>query len=205
MIRRVPVSRFLCLLPALLCLQACAPPIYFAKATYGTIIDAETKQPIEGAVVVAKWDMFVGGIGSAPGYNTEAGLLRIAETITDRKGEYTIPGWGPKLRSTFWGMLDDHDPVIIVFKSGYLSERRHNKRERNTWIRTSDWNGTSIPLQRFTGNTEARLVELRLLVFQRARLPGLYSEILRERELLSPAGQSLFEHIERLRTEGKMP
>jgi len=40
------------------------PPVYFAKSIRGQVVDAETGQPLEGVVVVAKWQVYAIGIGS---------------------------------------------------------------------------------------------------------------------------------------------
>lgn len=135
------------------------PPVYFARATYGTVIDAETKQPIEGAVVVAKWEMSSAGIGS-PG---PAILLHIAEAVTDAKGRYRIPWWGPRLH---WPLtwLDHHDPILSVLKSGYAVAVEFNEADSHAWIRESEWNGRPLELARFRGSRSDRDLQLYLLI-----------------------------------------
>jgi len=79
---------------------------------HGRVIDAQTKQPIEGAVVFAQWWTH------APGPTT----VRLAqayydsqETFTDQQGNFVIPGimHPPAAPAT----LDP--PTFIIFKPGY--------------------------------------------------------------------------------------
>ncbi|NWF76885.1 MAG: hypothetical protein HXY53_10055 [Nitrospirae bacterium] len=89
----------------------------------GKVIDADTKEPIEGAVVVASW---------LEERATPAGptsrLKDVKETLTDKNGEWVIKG--PKGRDggnitaifTFLtGTYYTLPPEFIVFKPGYCS------------------------------------------------------------------------------------
>ena len=89
----------------------------------GKVIDADTKQPIEGAVVVASWREARAGIA---GEDTR--LKDVKETLTDKNGEWVIKG--PKGREggnitaifTFLtGTYYTRPPQLIVFKPGYCS------------------------------------------------------------------------------------
>jgi|SRR3990172_743478 len=53
----------------------------------GRVIDADTKQPIEGAVVVASWS---GDRGTPTGGTSR--LEDVKEVLTDKNGEWTIKG-----------------------------------------------------------------------------------------------------------------
>lgn len=93
---------------------------------HGRVIDAETKQPIEGAVVVASWleeqGSFAGGVSR---------LDDVKETLTDKNGEWSIRG--PRgtrsdCMSNCFNILTfvsgTHytlPPEFIVFKPGYCS------------------------------------------------------------------------------------
>ena len=58
------------------------------STTYkGRVIDAETKQPIGGAVVVASWS---GDRGTPTGGTSR--LEDVKEVLTDKNGEWTIKG-----------------------------------------------------------------------------------------------------------------
>jgi hypothetical protein len=91
----------------------------------GKIIDADTREPIEGAVVVASWDEE----RATPAGSTSR-LKDVKETLTDKKGEWIIEG--PKGRElsdatasfTFLtGTYITNPPEFIVFKPGYCSYR----------------------------------------------------------------------------------
>jgi hypothetical protein len=92
-------------------LGSCAV-LYSAKPTTGTVIDAGTREPIEGAVVVAEW-ILQGGME-----HSRVGTLKILEVVTDKNGHFQIPGWGPE-PAPINGVLDHYDPVIRIFKPGY--------------------------------------------------------------------------------------
>jgi hypothetical protein len=94
-----------------------------AKTFHGQVIDADTKEPIEGAVVVAYW------------YKARTTLLGeedvtlkdVKETLTDKNGQWAVTG--PKGRehdlfpyfSTITGIYYTQPPLFIVFKPGYCS------------------------------------------------------------------------------------
>ena len=65
--------------------------LIFHKPEYrGRIIEADTKKPIEGAVIVAMYsvDYYIGG---PAGSNPE--LIHVRETLTNEKGEFVIPSY----------------------------------------------------------------------------------------------------------------
>jgi hypothetical protein len=94
-----------------------------AKTFHGRVIDADTKEPIEGAVVVAYW------------YKARTTLLGeedvtlkdVKEALTDKNGQWAVTG--PKGRehdvfpyfSTITGIYYTQPPLFIVFKPGYCS------------------------------------------------------------------------------------
>jgi hypothetical protein len=89
----------------------------------GKVIDAETKEPIEGAVVVAEWweekGAFLGSLER---------LRDVKETLTDRDGNWSIIGPESDREKIIRGMLSGiaiiwaiRDPGFIIFKPGYCS------------------------------------------------------------------------------------
>ena len=89
----------------------------------GRVIDTDTKEPIEGAVVVAKW---LKERATVAGPSSE--LKDVKEALTDKNGEWVIKG--PKGRSgggitaifTFLtGIYYTKAPEFIIFKPGYCS------------------------------------------------------------------------------------
>ena len=144
------LSFALSLLSIVFALSACATPLtYSAKEIRGRVVDAETGQPVEGAVIVAQWILFEMGIG----HGGHKGRLHIYETVTDNNGHYTIPAWGPKVHSPFT-MLDNLDPEILIFKSGYEPRGLVNEHERTSSVRVSEWDGRVIKLKKFQGTIE---------------------------------------------------
>ena len=120
---RFPLGRILwisCLLALSLFATACA-------ATFrGKIIDADTKQPIEGAVVVATWSEETTTIGA-----THTRLKDVKEVLTNKNGEWEIHGPRGKdsefmenimaFLGVFTGIYYTRPPEIIYFKPGYCS------------------------------------------------------------------------------------
>ncbi len=196
-----PTLMLLSLLP----LQACALPLtYSARPITGYVVDADTKAPIAGAVIVADWVLMVAGGGD------RVRSLQTIETVTDWDGHYSIPGWGPKLRPT--GVeLTDSDPKLIVFKSTYVPEFLYNKHERATSVRGSDWDGKTIALKAFRGTQEKRIEQLGYLIGDGISLcrddPGLrlrrlHDEIASEARSLGAPGNGLLIRAEGLRGNG---
>ena len=148
------------------------PPLYAAKAIRATVVDATAGSPIEGAVVVAEWQLQT--------MSGEGPRLQVSEAVTDRDGRFVIPGWGPKFRQplTHFG---NKSPYLVIFKPGYVPVRLYNAprsqfaalrartdlpaSEISYWIgidgdpydaiQESLWNGMAIRIERFQGTPEA--------------------------------------------------
>ena len=91
---------------------------YHKPAFEGQILDAETKQPIEGAVVAAlyhKWTIGLGAGSTRP-------LIHVKETLTDKDGKFRIPSY-TTLIQPFSGS-DDVD--FIIYKPGFFSVGSNN-------------------------------------------------------------------------------
>ncbi|KAF0145682.1 MAG: hypothetical protein FD156_657 [Nitrospirae bacterium] len=137
------------------------PDEYSFTEIKGTVIDAETKKPIEGVVVVALWK--INWLGR-PGVYYEGGTAKVIhaeEAVTDKNGKYTIPAWGPIKRPKEWA-FNGADPSIEFFKPGYSGERLSNYFWLSSWvsrgikenytyskIRKSYWDGKVIDLEPF--------------------------------------------------------
>ena len=87
--------------------------IYSKPELKGKIIDAETKEPIEGAVVVASYSKdTIGG----PGGDISS-IIHIKEQLTNAKGEFHFPSY-----TTFIQPLSTESLVtFIIYKPGYGS------------------------------------------------------------------------------------
>lgn len=136
----------------LILLQGCMT--YSAKPITATVVDARTRQPIQGVVVVAQWQL-EGGLEGG----TFAGNMMVMETVTDSVGVFHFEGWGPKLKprgTSFSAQLANADPELYLFKSGYRPSIIGNavdmdKIRRDPRVRTSDWDGKQLPLEKFDG------------------------------------------------------
>ena len=96
--------------------SGCVSLAYYEGDYHGKVIDAETLQPIEGAVVMGVWSKMYGTAGG-PVYK----YYDARETITDENGEFTIKGMGPRAMTN----LQNMDIVIIKADFGHL--------DRSTW------------------------------------------------------------------------
>jgi hypothetical protein len=81
-----------------------------AASTTFRVLDAETKEPIEGAVALAEW---IGGsrMGIIAG-PTFAHTAKVVEVVTDSEGKFMIPVVG--------GSLAMQTPHIKIYKPGYV-------------------------------------------------------------------------------------
>ena len=66
----------------------CGPlnPMFAGGPYRGKVIDAETKKPIAGAVVLVYWQRLAPGIGHGPA----EGFLDAEEVLTDSNGEFVV-------------------------------------------------------------------------------------------------------------------
>jgi hypothetical protein len=88
----------------------------------GKVIDADTKESIEGAAIVVYWDKAWQTIS---GESTE--LKEVKEILTDKNGEWSIVGpkgkeHDPHPYLSFFLLLSyTREPRFIIFKPGYCS------------------------------------------------------------------------------------
>ncbi|CAH1904479.1 Carboxypeptidase regulatory-like domain-containing protein [Candidatus Nitrotoga sp. HW29] len=136
-------------------IQGCTTT-YSAKKIEARVIDADTKQPLEGVNVVAQWTL-EGGM--------EGGVLTnlmLMESVSDKDGRFYFPAWGPKsIPSDLpWNArLKNQDPGMVMFKSGYEVQGFSNEITgpypgTGPSMRTSQWNSKTIELKRHQGNLE---------------------------------------------------
>ena len=82
--------------------------LLFTGDYHGKVIDAETLQPIEGAVAIGVWSLEYGTVGGPVHEHYDA-----RETLTDQNGEFSIKGMGPRAVTHLRKMK------IVIFKAGY--------------------------------------------------------------------------------------
>ena len=123
------------------------PRIYLgADDVYGTVVDEETKKPLQGVNVLEIWEQYDGY------YANYSANLVLNETVTNDKGYYSFDGWGP--RFTMNGYLRDSSPALIFYKYGYEGKRISNSipgRFISTSYKYSEWSGKTIELKKFVG------------------------------------------------------
>jgi hypothetical protein len=137
-----------------------APAFYSGAEIRGWVVDAQTQQPLEGVHVVAQWILSSGIV-----HGEHVTRLQILETVTDAKGEYYLPPWGPKPRP-FLSVLEwGFDPILTFFKPGYRPDGRDNYSpppddEAELSQRISLWHGKPIALEPFRGSTKDWAIHL---------------------------------------------
>jgi hypothetical protein len=88
---------------------------YYKPAFKGRMVDNETKQPIEGVVVVAIYGTspwFCLGPGGCSG-----SIIHVRETLTDKNGEFYIPSYTAIIQPFDY----EGDTDFIIYKPGYGS------------------------------------------------------------------------------------
>ena len=101
----------------------------------GTVVDSETEEPIEGAIVLVEWTK-TKGFGL-----TYHEVYKIIEVETDKNGKAIISG-------TFNPLVDL--PIIVIYKKGYVAWR--NDFIFPGWEKRTDFkyeDGVTIKLELF--------------------------------------------------------
>lgn len=88
--------------------------IYHKPEFKGKVIDAESKEPIEGVVVVAIYKSHP--IISGPGGGSSS-IINIKEVLTDKNGEFHIPSY----TTTIQPLSKEDNVDFIIYKPGYGS------------------------------------------------------------------------------------
>jgi hypothetical protein len=182
------VLGFALLFPAL----AGCHPVYSAKSITTRVVDAETKQPIEGVIVVAYWGLEAGEAGGGPD-------LMLFETTTDSSGTFRFPAWGPKRAPI--GQLLNSDPAVLLFKDGYRFEVVQNPFrgvDIPEHVRSFYYDGKDVEMHKFAGTLKdwARHLEQSTTFIETAtsghcewrKTPRLITALGMEREKLNAAG-----------------
>jgi hypothetical protein len=102
-------------------LSGCAGTHAFGPYS-GKVIDRETSEPIEGAVVFVRFFTQIGHFAGTSSYFADA-----VEVLTDSKGEFAVPI--QRLRNTEMGRFWDDAGHVIIYKPGYGCYPGHRKTE----------------------------------------------------------------------------
>src|SRR5882724_2815998 len=134
--------------------QYSAVPIeYSAAPIHGRVVDATTGQPLSGVAVAVTWDLIGGPTGA------HVRWLMLAETVTDEKGEYDFPAWGPVRRPRNTALLAEQ-PWLLLFKAGYMPTRRGNEHGGTGSVRMSYWHGRDLPTRPVVGSEKEYWTQL---------------------------------------------
>lgn len=141
--------------------------VYAVPSIEGTVVDAETGDPIEGAVVLVERSL-------RGGFEGFTGYYEYQETLTDVQGNYHVPALGLVFEPN---RFDDYDPQLQIYKAGYRKGylgnawdcldvkaesciKNYYGRPPHDWYRESVWDGKTVGLMRFTGTTKERISAL---------------------------------------------
>ncbi|MBI5099606.1 MAG: carboxypeptidase regulatory-like domain-containing protein [Nitrospirae bacterium] len=93
--------------------------IYHKPEFRGKVIDAESRQPIEGAVVVAVYNKETLGVGGG----NMSSIIDVRETLTDKDGMFRIPSYTTFIQPFSWEI----SASFIIFKPEYGTfPKQHN-------------------------------------------------------------------------------
>lgn len=169
------------------------PPVYWATPIKGRVVDADTGEPIEGVVVMARW-VFWGGIF----HGDELGTAALMEDVTDAEGRYSFRWWLPRYRPPLHYFLHN-DPRLTFFKDGYRIMSRSNSvfiSRKYGLIRHSQWHTKTITLQRFDGDINnyvehLRYVRMRFVLddCEWRKIPNMIREMNKVRRAARAAGR----------------
>lgn len=121
------------------------PSTYRAEAVGGSVIDAQTQQPIAGVIMIAHWQLEYPFAHVAP-----RGEMMVLETVSDDQGNFQFPAWGQKLRPWGWARIGSKNPQILLFKPGYKPSFVMDEATLHPdlgSVRRSQWNGKAIELE----------------------------------------------------------
>lgn len=98
--------------------NACADWLIYHKPAFeGKVIDAETKGPIEGAVVVAIYNKTLMSLGAG----TNSYEINVREALTNKDGYFQIPSYTTLIQPFSW----EDSATFIIYKPGYGSFPSH--------------------------------------------------------------------------------
>lgn len=112
-----PAGAWLAALVALA--TGCVPlPVHFTPAVSGQVVDARSQQPIQGAVVVVRFDARHGDL------LPDRDLLGHGEAVTDAQGRFRIAA-GARPGLSAWPMVRTEVRLVSVIEPGYRCAGPH--------------------------------------------------------------------------------
>jgi hypothetical protein len=136
---------------------------YSEPALIGTVIDGETKLPLQGVIVYGHYATASGSLG---GGTVPGELVKSFETETDVNGHFKLDAWDTGERTVITGEPRGRFPAIALYKPGYDLEMQGLNSVREFYPRTSaktvikaeitdamvDW--TKVPFEMRPSKTE---------------------------------------------------
>jgi hypothetical protein len=92
---------------------------FYGNSIHGTVIDADTNQPIEGVIVVGLWRL-----SEVPGEGF-GGYAKVSMVKTNKKGNFTIPCWIRFKPWKFYMIMHELAPDLAIYKPGYKFHWSH--------------------------------------------------------------------------------
>ena len=114
---------------------------YYRTIT-GTVVDAETMKPIEGAVVMVEWTKQT-GMGEF--YNTKS--YKVIEKVTDKNGKVEIDGMFALIGMV--PFITINAPDIAVYNPGYVTWSSRAIFPSNKGREDLKWGDHTFKLERF--------------------------------------------------------
>ena len=86
--------------------------IYHKPEYHGRVVDIDTGQPIEGAVVIAKYQKET----LSPPVEPHSSTIHVKERLTDKNGYFFFPSYTTVIQPFSW----EYDVSFLIYKPGYL-------------------------------------------------------------------------------------
>lgn len=141
--------------------------VYSAKSIEGWVVEAGSKTPLEGVIVVVNWEL-------TDANQLPAGQLMVMETVTDNNGHFIFPAWGPKPRPPK-NTIVPKAPQLLLFKEGYGYRRFTNQAAVNdsSMALTSDWHGKTVEMRQLPNDAIVNMGPGRVVSRRSLSLNGL--------------------------------
>jgi len=128
----------------------------------GKILDVETKEPLEGVVVLAVWDR----IYRTP-FGTSSYFYEAKETASNKEGEFEIPSYTPINMLPIISYMQG--PEFTIFKPGYGSLRM----SLGDYLNSNTKKPQEMELLGKKYRFESGIIELPRLIYKEERLRNI--------------------------------
>lgn len=145
-----------------------AAPYYVAPDLTGTVVDAQTKQPLSYAVIQAAWAIRAEETGKPKTVKTKR--LYVRQINSGPGGRFEVPGW--KAMGPEWKLIPGQDPLVHIYAKGYqrltlenhVKDKDAKQRPANPDAIQGKWahEGAVLALKPLAGTTDALAKELAL-------------------------------------------